>query len=120
MPVGEIKSQLPKYDVISIGSGLSQDPGAILMFKAILFDLKDTETPVVIDADGLNIISKFPKIKLPKNVIFTPHIAEASRLSGQKVEDILRNHRFTAKKNYRKIWMYNCFKITQNNCLLQR
>ncbi len=112
VPVGEIKSQLPKYDVISIGSGLSQDPGAILMFKAILFDLKDTETPVVIDADGLNIISKFPKIKLPKNVIFTPHIAEASRLSGQKVEDILRNPRFTAKKITEK---YGCTTVLKSH-----
>lgn len=112
VPVGEIKSQLPKYDVISMGSGLSQDPGAILMFKAILSDIKDMDKTVVIDADGLNIISKFPKIKLPQNVILTPHIAEASRLSGQKIEDILRNPRFTAKKITEK---YNCTTVLKSH-----
>lgn len=112
VPVGEIKSQLSKYDVISIGSGLSQDAGAILMFKAILSDIKDMDKTVVIDADGLNIISKFPKIKLPQNVILTPHIAEASRLSGQKIEDILRNPRFTAKKITEK---YNCTTVLKSH-----
>ena len=112
IPVGEIKSQLSKYDVISIGSGLSQDAGAILMFKAILSDIKETEKTVVIDADGLNIISKFPKIKLPKNVIFTPHVMEASRLSGQKIEDILRNPRFTAKKITEK---YGCVTVLKSH-----
>lgn len=112
VPVGEIKSQLPKYDVISMGSGLSQDAGAILMFKAILSDIKDMDKTVVIDADGLNIISKFPKIKLPQNVILTPHIAEASRLSGQKIEDILRNPRFTAKKITEK---YNCTTVLKSH-----
>lgn len=112
VPVGEIKSQLSKYDVISIGSGLSQDAGAILMFKAIISDIKDMDKTVVIDADGLNIISKFPKIKLPQNVILTPHIAEASRLSGQKVEDILRNPRFTAKKITEK---YKCTTVLKSH-----
>ena len=98
VPIGEIKSQLNNYDVYSMGSGLSQDAGAILLFKAILSDLKETTKPVIIDAEGLNIIAKFPKIKLPENVIFTPHIGEASRLTGQKNEDILRNPRYTAKK----------------------
>ena len=98
VPVGEIKSQLDKYDVYSMGSGLSQDAGAMLLFRAILSDLKDTKKTVVIDAEGLNILSKFPKTKLPENVILTPHVGEASRLTGQKHEDILRNPRFTAKK----------------------
>ena len=108
VPVGEIKPQLDKYDVYSLGSGLSQDAGAMLLFKAILTDLIDTEKTVIIDAEGLNIISKFPKIKLPKNVILTPHVGEASRLSGQKCEDILRNPRFTAKKISEK---YNCITV---------
>lgn len=35
--------------------------------------------PTVIDADGLNILSK-TQILLPKNTILTPHPKEASRL----------------------------------------
>lgn len=112
VPIGEIKPQLNKYDVYSLGSGLSQDAGAILLFKAILSDIKDTEKTVVIDAEGLNIISKFPKIKLPKNVIFTPHIGEASRLTGQKTEDILRNPRYTAKKITE---MFNCVTVLKSH-----
>jgi len=98
IPVGEIKSQLNNYDVYSMGSGLSQDAGAMLLFKAILSDLRESSKSIVIDAEGLNIISKFPKTKLPENVIFTPHVGEASRLIGQKHEDILRNPRFAAKR----------------------
>lgn len=112
VPVGEIKPQLDKYDVYSLGSGLSQDAGAMLLFKAILNDLKDTEKTVIIDAEGLNIISKFPKIKLPKNVILTPHVGEASRLTGQKCDDILRNPRFIAKKISEK---YNCITVLKSH-----
>jgi len=112
VPVGEIKPQLDKYDVYSLGSGLSQDAGAMLLFKAILNDLRDSDKTVIIDAEGLNIISKFPKIKLPQNVILTPHVGEASRLTGQKCEDILRNPRFTAKKISEK---YNCITVLKSH-----
>ncbi len=112
IPVGEIKPQLDKYDVYSLGSGLSQDAGAMLLFKAILADLKDTEKTVIIDAEGLNIISKFPKIKLPKNVILTPHVGEASRLTGLKCDDILRNPRFAAKKISEK---FNCITVLKSH-----
>lgn len=112
IPVGEIKPQLDKYDVYSLGSGLSQDAGAMLLFKAILADLKDTDKTVIIDAEGLNIISKFPKIKLPENVILTPHVGEASRLIGQKCDDILRNPRFTAKRISEK---YNCITVLKSH-----
>lgn len=112
IPVGEIKPMLSKFDVISMGSGLSQDAGAILMFKAILNDIKDRDIPVVIDADGLNIISNFPKIKLPKNVIFTPHIGEASRLLKMNNEDVLRNTRFAAKQITEK---YGCTTVLKSH-----
>lgn len=112
IPVGEIKPMLSQFDVISIGSGLSQDAGAILMFKAILNDIKDSEIPIVIDADGLNIISTFSKIKLPKNVILTPHIGEASRLIKMKTEDVLRNTRFAAKQITEK---YGCLTVLKSH-----
>ena len=42
--------------------------------------LKKGKKPLVIDADGLNIISRFNmKIDYPYGTIMTPHLMEAAR-----------------------------------------
>ena len=49
---------------------------------------------IVIDADGLNNLSKINewwKYKLPKNTIITPHVREMSRLTGLSINEINKN-----------------------------
>ena len=51
--------------------------------------MSDIKQPVVIDADGLNMLAKIKDVKLPKNLIITPHPKEAARLLDCNVDDIL-------------------------------
>lgn len=68
-----------------------------LIEQASTGDKVDTEErvlpPLVIDADGLNLLSKLEKWweRLPQNTILTPHPAEMARLSGLEISEILRN-----------------------------
>ncbi len=91
-PSKAIKNDFFKeFQAISIGCGLSQEVSAVKLFKKIMNLLKNSEVPVVIDADGLNILSKIREIKLPQNTILTPHPKEMSRLMGASVYEILEN-----------------------------
>jgi NAD(P)H-hydrate repair Nnr-like enzyme with NAD(P)H-hydrate dehydratase domain len=54
------------------------------LYKATNFAAKEN-LPILIDADGLNILSEDRlKIKLPKKLILTPHPGEAARLLKTK------------------------------------
>ena len=99
------------YTVISVGSGLGQGLKAKLLFFTLLKRLKSCSTPVVIDADGLNILSK-TKFCLPQNTIITPHPMEAARLLNVKLEDVLNNLEESAKELTRK---YNCVTVLKTH-----
>lgn len=69
------------------GCGVSES-----LYKTIKTILNSYEGALIIDADGLNTISKFGTdiLKYKKcKVVLTPHIKEFSRLSGLTVEKIL-------------------------------
>lgn len=104
MPVDKFK-KVENFQAVSIGCGLSQERNAIRIFKKVINLLKDSEIPVIIDADGLNILPKLKNITLPKNLVLTPHPKELARLLELKVENILENHEFFAKKCCEK---FNC------------
>lgn len=81
---------LIKYDiepnVIGIGVGLgTADETA----KALETFLKTNKTPLVIDADGLNILAKNKALLklLPEQTILTPHPKELERLIGKWSDD---------------------------------
>ncbi|MBN7817761.1 NAD(P)H-hydrate dehydratase [Algoriphagus pacificus] len=73
-------ANLDFYDALGIGPGWGQD-GRKHLLKQIL---EEFTKPVVIDADGLNILAKNPDLLelVPKNSILTPHIGEFNRLVG--------------------------------------
>lgn len=103
MPVKKLKN-IQKFQAISIGCGLSNEKNAVKIFKKTMTLLKDSDIPVVIDADGLNILSKL-KINLPGNIVLTPHPKELARLLDVEVEKILSEPEVFAKKCSEK---YNC------------
>lgn len=97
MPLKNIKKDvIGKFQAISIGCGLTQR--ATKTFKNLIKLLKDSSIPIVIDADGLNILANNKKIKLPQNTILTPHPKEMARLMGINVETILAQPDFWVKK----------------------
>ena len=89
VPIKQAKNVLKNYDVISFGCGFSTEAPAVLMFKSIMTELAILDKPVVLDADGLNLLSKFKRIVLPDKLILTPHPKEAARLLDCSVEDVI-------------------------------
>ena len=105
VPIQEVKEAINKYDVISIGCGLSVETSTIILFKSIITLLSKSNKHVIIDADGLNILSYKKPSGLPDNLIITPHPLEASRLLKVETDKILAKPVDYAKKLSKK---YNC------------
>ncbi len=109
VPITDVKKVLHNYDVVSLGCGLSTDLSVSILFKSLLESLSTFEGPVVLDADGLNLLAKMKKeVELPKNLIITPHPKEASRLLGVEVDEIIEN-----PMNYAKLLSekYGCVTV---------
>lgn len=75
-----------KPSAIGLGIGLGTHGETILAIKDFL---KRARVPMVIDADGLNILAKHPEIlvNLPKGCVLTPHPKELERLMGKWTDD---------------------------------
>lgn len=75
------------HKTIGIGPGLGIDSKTQLFLQLVL---KSTETPMVIDADAINILAKNKDWLhyIPKNSILTPHPKEFKRLVGNFKNDI--------------------------------
>ena len=80
---------LARATVIALGPGLGQDDWAHALWSAVLASGK----PLVLDADGLNLLAADPR-PLPQ-AILTPHPGEAARLLGTDIASIQRD-RFAA------------------------
>lgn len=74
------------FSAIGIGMGLGVAQETIVAFEAFL---KTNTKPLVIDADGLNILALQPKLleHLVKDSILTPHPKELERLIGAWDDD---------------------------------
>lgn len=74
-------SNLNKYDVIACGMGLTLEPINVIK------DLLKVNCPLILDADGLNILAQIDPISTLKNrqfpTILTPHLGEFRRLFPQ-------------------------------------
>lgn len=81
---------MQKATCIVAGCGLSVTPESRKLLSVLLHNIDTAKTPLILDADALNLISKNPSFsKYIKGAIITPHALEFSRLSGYSVEDIL-------------------------------
>ena len=104
-------ANIRNFSTVLIGCGLGLDNASIRLFKAVIKKLQKETTPVVIDADGLNILAKIG-IKLPSNTIITPHPMEAARLLGIKLEEVLSDLEGSAKELAIK---YNCIVVLKTH-----
>lgn len=81
-----ILSTSKDLDVLAIGPGMGKEES---LNKLIAMILSSTEAQIIIDADGLNALSRDLSILNPKkNIVLTPHIKEFSRLSGLSIKEI--------------------------------
>ena len=93
----ETLENLEKFSVISIGCGLGVDNSSRVFFQQVLEKLKDLATPVIIDASGLQLLAECENVKLPSELILTPHPGEASRLLNIPIDEIVDNSEQYAK-----------------------
>lgn len=86
-----------KSDVVVFGPGIGQSES---IFKILQQLIKSYDKTLVIDADGLNALSKNPEILKSKNcnIILTPHPGEMSRLTGKPIADIQENRKSCAEQ----------------------
>lgn len=78
-------------DVILVGPGLGKESSSYKLVETLL---ENTDKPLVIDADGLNIIAENTGLlrRHRGSVVITPHIGEMSRLlGGMMADDIKKN-----------------------------
>jgi NAD(P)H-hydrate epimerase len=77
---------LNAYTSIAIGPGLDTDEETA---KALRLLIQNSRLPLIIDADGLNILSSFKTwiSFLPQGSILTPHPGEFRRLAGEWKDD---------------------------------
>ncbi|MHC1682251.1 MAG: NAD(P)H-hydrate dehydratase [Clostridiaceae bacterium] len=85
-----ILNEIKHKDVLCFGPGLTSDDN----IKNLAYNLlPKVEIPMVIDADGLNVIGEdkkfFPSLNSP--VVITPHPGEMSRLTGLTIKEIQEN-----------------------------
>lgn len=100
-----IKKILGRFNVVSVGCGLSRNKATIKFLKELIKELNKCDYPIIFDADALSIIGEERIEKLPPNPILTPHPKELSKLMGVNIDEILENPEFWAKKCCEK---FNC------------
>lgn len=93
----QILQALDKCDVGLIGCGLGQSRQAKYNVTEIL---KNLSIPLVIDADGINILSDSIELikQYTNDVVITPHPKEASRILKCSVDDIQNDRLGSVKK----------------------
>ena len=85
-----LEASLEKADCVVCGCGLSVTPLSRKILSALLHSVNTDKTPLILDADALNLVSRNPSfLKYLKGAIITPHALEFSRLTSHSVEDIL-------------------------------
>ena len=79
--IPEILKRLPQMDAVLLGPGLGQGESVFSVVQAVL---EHAACPVVLDADGINLVAPHKDIVRGRTAptILTPHAGEFARLGG--------------------------------------
>lgn len=82
-----LPAHLDNFDAIAVGPGLGTDEQSRIVLEKLMYNrvgfLANADTPLVVDADGLNIMSLRPKLlNYASGCVLTPHAKEYERLFG--------------------------------------
>lgn len=97
-----LEEEVAWADVIIAGPGLGTGPISVYLIDSLLSAAKK---PVVLDADGLNIISERgwqDRLREHGQIIATPHLKELARLTMTHVASIQEDLEGTAKQTARQ------------------
>lgn len=94
--IPELEDRLPRMDAVLIGCGLGQSEGTRAVVQWVL---EHARCPVVLDADGINLISGHKDILRGRTgtTILTPHDGEFARLGYPIGADRMASARQAAK-----------------------
>lgn len=91
----ELRPLLEQADVVILGPGLGQTTWSKTLWEEALA----AKLPLVLDADGLNLLARYPSQR--EQWIVTPHPGEAARLLGKSVWEV-QDDRLTAVQEINK------------------
>ncbi len=82
----DILARLEGMDAVLVGPGIGQSAGTFAIVKAVL---ENYSGPVVLDADGINVLSGHTDILRGRSAVtvLTPHPGEFARLGGKPGQD---------------------------------
>lgn len=103
----QFQEMTERVNVLAVGPGMGQGPGAQILLEAAL---SDTKLPLVIDADGLNILAANRSLlerltevaKAGRTIVLTPHPGEMARLAATAVAEIQSDRLTTARRFVRE------------------
>ncbi len=98
---GLIRSNLSHYDAFAVGCGLGQSEGTRQFMERLVLDQPQLPIPLVIDADGLNNLSRLERWweRLAGTTVLTPHPGEMATLVGAPSSEIQRDRIGAARRN---------------------
>lgn len=101
----EVFTKLNEYAVLLIGPGLGQSGQVVEFIQKLCNNYSNNRIKVVIDGDGLNILSKMDNWwkGLNTETILTPHPGEMARLTSLSIEQIQKDRMLVAQ-NYADKW----------------
>ncbi len=107
----KLLASLDKYDAIVIGCGMGVNEDTCAVLRSIV---ASSEVPVVVDADGLNILSKELTLlsEAKSKIVLTPHIGEMQRLSKLEKNVILSDKINVAQRFAEKLGVHLVLKGT--------
>jgi len=81
--VADLPPLFERASVLALGPGLGHAEWGHALWQAVI----DTAKPLVVDADGLNLLAAAPR-RFVTPVVLTPHPGEAARLLGTEVAKV--------------------------------
>ena len=95
--IPELEKRLPNMDAVLIGCGLGQSEGT---GAVVFWLLRQALCPVVLDADGINLISRHKDLLRGRTAptILTPHDGEFARLMGSMGETPMEAAKYAARE----------------------
>ncbi len=93
---GPILEFLKEADALALGPGLSRHGATGELLRQVL---ESVSLPLVIDADGLNLVARDPEVlrRLRGPAVLTPHPGEMGRLTGKGTREVLEDREGTAR-----------------------
>lgn len=93
----ELVNYIKKSNCIAIGPGMGDNQYTLSLVKEAL---SNANCPIVIDADGINVLKDNLDLLKGKKVpvIITPHLGEMARITGYSIEYIRENRLEVAQK----------------------